>query len=176
VIDGEVSARRVDPKGKELRFGSMGAGALFGELAILTKDPRGSDVVAECAATIAEISAPSFQRLVEVSPVFSMHVMLLLANRFRANVDRLTDLSFLDLNQRLLLILSRMATHVTIGKDERNIVRELPSRQHLASLLSCTREAVSRSLKQLEDQGLIILYGDQVEILTSHNGEPSDET
>jgi CRP-like cAMP-binding protein len=175
VIDGVVSARRVDARGKELRYGSMGAGSIFGELAILTKDPRGTDVVAESVATVAEVTAQSFQQLLTESPQFSMHILTLLANRFRINSDRLTNLSFLDLNQRLLLLLSGMATRVTIGKSEMTIVRELPSRQHLASLLSCSREAVSRSLRQLEDQGAILVEGDQVQILAGQDGELAEE-
>lgn len=165
VIRGEVSARRVDAKGKELTFGTMGEGAIFGELSILTDSTRGADVVATTKSIIAELSAESFKLLLVSSPTFSTHVLTLLASRFRSNAERLNELSSLDLNQRLLLMLSRSATLIQIGKTEKLVVRELPSRQHIASLLSCSREAVSRSLRYLEEKGFIALDGDRVEVL-----------
>lgn len=85
-------------------------------------------------------------------------------------MERLSELSFVDLNQRLLQTLIRMATSVELDGATRLLVRELPSRQSLASLLSCSREAVSRALKQLEELGAIVILDNQVEILWTRRG------
>jgi CRP-like cAMP-binding protein len=166
VIRGSVSAVRIESsRGRELTYHSLGAGAIFGELALLTETPRSTDIIAEDRVQVVEIPAETFLQLLASSPLFSLYLLRSLARRLRASSERLGELSFLDLNQRLFVTLSRLATVVEIAGETRTLVRELPSRQHLASLLSCSREAVSRALKQLEDQGMIAVEGDCVELL-----------
>jgi CRP/FNR family cyclic AMP-dependent transcriptional regulator len=166
VIRGSVSAFRIESnRGKELTYCSLGAGAIFGELALLTETPRATDILAEDRVQVVEIPAEVFLQLLASSPSFSLYLLRSLAHRLRESSERLSDLSFLDLNQRLLVALSRLAIVIQIAGETRTFVRELPPRQYLASLLSCSREAVSRALKQLEEQGVIAVNGDSVELL-----------
>jgi CRP/FNR family cyclic AMP-dependent transcriptional regulator len=166
VITGSVSASRVEStKGKELTYRNLGAGAVFGEIAVLTDTPRTTDIVADTRTVIAVIPAKSFLELLGVSPSFSLYLLRSMAHRLRSSAERLSDLSFLDLNQRLFATLSRLSISIELDGEQRIIVRELPPRQYLASLLNCSREAVSRALKQLEEQAMISIDGDSVEIL-----------
>jgi CRP/FNR family cyclic AMP-dependent transcriptional regulator len=167
IIRGKLAARRLDPSGKELTYKLLKAGEFFGELALLSDGIRSSDVVAEERSVLAEICAESFKLLLATSPSFSSKILTHVVKLAQLNMERLSELSFIDLNQRLLQTLTRMATSVELDGETRLLVRELPSRQSLASLLSCGREAVSRALKQLEDLGAIVMRDDQVEILRS---------
>lgn len=171
IISGKLAARRLDPNGKELTYKLLEPGEFFGELAILSDGIRSSDVVAEERAVLVEISAESFRRLISTSPSFSSKIMTHVVKLAQLNMERLAELSFVDLNQRLLQTLIRMATTVELDGEERLLVRELPSRQSMASLLSCSREAVSRALKQLEERGAIVTRDDQVEILWTKQGQ-----
>jgi CRP/FNR family cyclic AMP-dependent transcriptional regulator len=166
IIRGSVSVVRIESnRGRELTYRSLGAGAIFGELALLTETPRTTDIIADDKVWVAEIPGETFLQLLAASPSFSLYLLRSLAGRLRTSSERLSDLSFLDLNQRLLVTLSRLSTVVEIAGEKRKLVRELPPRQQLASLLSCSREAVSRALKQLEEQGVIAVDGDCVELL-----------
>lgn len=165
IIRGKLAARRLDPSGKELTYKVLEPGEFFGELALLSDGIRSSDVVVEERSVLAEISAESFRRLLATSPSFSSKIITHVVKIAQLSIERLSELSFADLNQRLLQTLIRMATSVELNGETRLLVRELPSRQSLASLLSCSREAVSRALKQLEELGAIAMRDDQVEIL-----------
>jgi len=167
VIQGKLAARRLDPSGKELTYKLLEPGEFFGELALLSDGLRSNDVVTEERSVLAEISAESFRRLLSTSPTFSNQVISHVVKLAQLNLERLSELSFVDLNQRLLQTLIRMAVNVELNGEARLLVRELPSRQSLASLLSCSREAVSRALKQLEELGSISVRDDQVEILVA---------
>lgn len=164
IISGKLSARRLDPSGKELILGHMGPGAIVGELAILTGGMRSSDVIVQEPAVIAEIAAAHFAKLLGVSPRFSLKLMRALAERVQVASERLNEVSFLDLNQRLLQTLARLATPVEISGKETLLVRELPSHQELASLLCCSREAVTRALKLLSAKGIIEVRDGQAKI------------
>jgi len=165
ILSGRLVVRRQDSSGKELLLGIMGEGEIFGELAILTGGDRSADVLAHEPSIVAEIFAAQFSKLLAVSPRFSLRLMRALAERVQATSERLNEVSFLDLNQRLLQTLSRLATPVEIGGETMLLVRELPSHQELANLLGCSREAVTRGLKLLSAKGIIDVRDGQAEIL-----------
>jgi small-conductance mechanosensitive channel len=63
ILDGEVSVR----KGGNV-LARLGPGRFFGEMALLTGDPRKADVVAETQATCLEVDREGFKMLLEKNP------------------------------------------------------------------------------------------------------------
>ena len=59
------------------------AGALLGEMALIENSPRSATVRAATACRFARITAERFAFLVQQTPFFSLHVMIVLADRLR---------------------------------------------------------------------------------------------
>lgn len=76
ITDGTV---RVERDGEEVA--TLGAGAHFGELALLVDHPRNATVVAVTDLTVQVIDRRGFQNLLDNSPHLTRNLMLSLARR-----------------------------------------------------------------------------------------------
>lgn len=165
VIRGTLRVRRVSRHGKELTLKTVSSGAIIGDIGIITGASRSADIIAEEPSVLAEISAASFKRLLDTSPVFARTIIEGLAHIIQRSTDRLSAVTFLDVPERLMQTLLNISTTVQLEGAPPRLVRELPSHNHLATLVGCTREAVTRGLKQLQEEGLIEIDGVRVWIL-----------
>ena len=62
---------------------TLGAGALFGEMALIDSDRRSATATASTACELVVIDERRFQFLVRETPFFAQHVMRVMANRLR---------------------------------------------------------------------------------------------
>ena len=76
LVDGAVAVRRGGRKLAEL-----GPGDWFGEIAILTHQPRTATVTATSPVRLLVISDSAFRRLVETRPRIALHVLRSVAER-----------------------------------------------------------------------------------------------
>ncbi len=93
LLEGEVQAY-VERDGVEIVFGTMGAGALIGELAVLCEAPRAASVRAPDQATFLKWDANGFRRLLLrnthlAQKVFSQAMKVVLENQ-QALIEKLT--------------------------------------------------------------------------------------
>ncbi len=84
VLVGEVDLQIQDRVVVTLR-----GGAIFGEMALISRKPRVADAVARTDCRLARINEPRFLELVRTEPEFSLFVMRVLAERLRWADDRL---------------------------------------------------------------------------------------
>src|SRR3954467_5613415 len=85
ILAGLVAVRRKDPDtGMEFVLAELGAGQMFGEMALLTQKPRTASVVALEATTCAMLSRADFERVMREHPA----VALALAAAFAERLDR----------------------------------------------------------------------------------------
>src|SRR5579871_2765462 len=82
LVDGTAEIRR---KGKKID--TAGPGDFFGEMALLSDQPRNATVVATSAVDALVVTARNFRALVESNPLIALKVM-------RAVADRLPPSSF----------------------------------------------------------------------------------
>lgn len=162
LIKGLLLSRRTNCLGKALNLNLIYPGDLFGELALICGTPRSADIIAQERSILAQISHRSFSQLMYKSSTFSQAILKRTAQIALQNTEKLHEISFLDLNERLLQTLIRAATPIEVGGKEVLVVREIPRRQTLANFLSCTREAVSRGLKYLDEVGTIELLDGRI--------------
>src|SRR5436190_4380477 len=87
VLSGLVAVRRKDPEsGIEFLLAELGPDQMFGEMALLTKKPRGASVVALEATTCAVLDRPLFEAMMRSLPAFALSITGALADRLdRAN-------------------------------------------------------------------------------------------
>ena len=85
VKSGRVKVR-LEESGREIA--SLGRGEYFGEMSLLTGDPRTASVVADGDAMVLEIDAEVFRQLADVNPLAVEQVGVAAANR-RAELEHL---------------------------------------------------------------------------------------
>ncbi len=164
VIEGLLLSRRTNSLGKELNLNLIFSGDVFGELALICGIARATDIIAQERSILAKISQHSFSQLILKSSNFSQAILKRVAKIALQNTEKLHEISFLDLNQRLLQTLIRAAVPIEVAGKEVLVVREIPTQQTLANFLSCSREAVSRGLKKLVEIEAIDILDDQIYI------------
>jgi CRP/FNR family transcriptional regulator, cyclic AMP receptor protein len=69
---------------------SMGAGAVFGEMALVDDSPRTASAVAKTDCAVLRIDSRRFQSLVQKTPDFALQIMAVMANRLRRMNRRVT--------------------------------------------------------------------------------------
>jgi len=84
VRSGEVRVPVVDAVGRERFVAELGPGDLFGEMALMTGDPRSADVVAATDVTVLVLSKPSFSALLHQAPSVAEVLTRILAERLAA--------------------------------------------------------------------------------------------
>jgi CRP/FNR family cyclic AMP-dependent transcriptional regulator len=62
---------------------TLGAGELFGEMALIDAGPRSATATAAAGAHVAKVDERRFAFLVQQTPFFALHVMRVLARRLR---------------------------------------------------------------------------------------------
>ena len=78
VMEGEVE---IQVAGHAIE--TIGAGGIFGEMALIDDGPRSATAVVKSACKLAPVTPKRFMFLVEQTPYFSIHVMRLMSERMR---------------------------------------------------------------------------------------------
>ena len=167
VIDGQIKICRSDSNGKEATIALLGPGAHIGLVSLLSGNERSTDVITTCRTSLLSFDADRFQKFLQHMPSLSYKMLTSVSNRLEQTSNHLVELSLYDLSRRLALRLFEMAEVVEFSEEARLLVRQRPSHQELANMLGASREAVTRSLKQLEIDGNIIVEDDQVFVLST---------
>ncbi len=89
VLEGRVRVVSTDPEGQPRVLAFIGAGGFFGEMALLTGDPRSTDVVAATDTTLLELRRDDFEERVASHPLVLRQLVRLLAERQAATNARL---------------------------------------------------------------------------------------
>lgn len=82
VMRGSVEIQRGDKT-----IAEIGAGSVFGEMALIDGLPRSGDAIARTHGRLACIDEPHFKNLVREEPEFALSLMKILVERLRANLE-----------------------------------------------------------------------------------------
>jgi CRP/FNR family cyclic AMP-dependent transcriptional regulator len=152
VLKGSVRAFSMDRSGKEITFGIYFAGDYVGEMA-LDGGGRSANVEAMEATTCSLVHREALVAFIGQYPEFSMELLARVIRRARMATESARNLAFIDVYGRLNLLLCEMA-QPTHNNGERLIPQKL-THQQIAGLVGCSREMVSRILKDLVLGGYI---------------------
>jgi CRP-like cAMP-binding protein len=97
VLSGEVRAR-LKVGGHDNSLGKIGAGELFGEVAMLSRTARSADVVGEAPTRLLRLSSEAFQRLIEEDSALAARILFNISHSLATrlaerNIDLQKDLS-----------------------------------------------------------------------------------
>lgn len=144
IMAGTVRIYLADEEGNQIVISTMGAGEYFGEMA-LEPGSRSASVMAMEAVKLAIVTLDDFRTFLRSHPDFIFSLLGKLIRRTRALNRNLKSLALLDVYGRLVQLLNDMAENVD---GERLIMAPL-TQQEIASRIGCSREMVSKIMKDL---------------------------
>jgi CRP/FNR family cyclic AMP-dependent transcriptional regulator len=154
IVAGTVRVTTYSPGGRETSFRELAAGTSFGELAALDGRPRSADVVSLTPGLLASMPPAAFRDLLREEWIVNERVLVRLTDLARGLVDRVLELSTLNVQQRVCGELLRLAQ--AAGKDGNHArIEPVPRHSELANRVSTYREQVTRELSALVRTGVL---------------------
>ena len=150
VVSGVVKIFKTSGEGKEQILTIVRPGESFNDVAIFDDGPSLASVQAMGPVVLYGIRKNHLWGILREHPTMAGNIIKVLASRMRQLVSLVEDLSFRHVVGRVARILLEHAGDST-GPRPRL------TRQEIAAMAGTAREVVSRSLKSLEDEGVIRL-------------------
>jgi CRP/FNR family cyclic AMP-dependent transcriptional regulator len=152
VLSGQLKVTFYAESGREIDFRDLKAGQSFGEMSAIDGKPRSASVIAQTDATVAAMTAPDFLTALRTYPVVAMATLRKLTSLVRSLSERVQEQAE-RVEVRICHELLRMARGAMISPS---VARLSPSPKHLAiaNRVNTHREAVTRLLAKLKEQGI----------------------
>jgi CRP-like cAMP-binding protein len=143
--------------GRKIVLRDLGPGELFGELAIVDGLPRSADAVALAPSQLAVLSCTEFKTLIGEEPQVGLWMANQMANIVRDLSERAFALSTLPVSTRIHVELLRLAASIgrKVDNDDTIFIQLMPTHAEIAARIGTHREAVSRELALLSQEGLV---------------------
>ncbi len=138
---------------REVTYGVYGPGEYLGELS-LDGGPRSASVITLEACTCAVVTRRTLERFIAERPEFAFELLAKVIRRVRATTLSVRQLALNDVYGRLKLLLVSLAVLQADGSQR---LVERITHQEMAHRLGCSREMVSRLMKDLERGGYLTL-------------------
>jgi CRP-like cAMP-binding protein len=159
ISDGSVKITRMSDDGREVILAILGEGDFFGEMALLDGEGRSANVVALENAEVLTLQRSDFLEILERFPKIAIHLLKELTTRIRHSDQQIESLSLSGAEQRIALVLIRLAEEMGQIKEGTVTIENIPYQQDIANMAGTSRETVSRVYKMLEDKQYISRKG-----------------
>lgn len=159
IVEGRVKAYVSDSAGREVILSTLGPGEYFGEVA-LDAGPRSACVMSLEPCVLSVVPLADLDLLIRHSPAFASHFINRLLGRIRSLTKSVSSLALMDAYGRVARLLLESA-------ETRGGVQFVPERlthADIASRVGCTREMVSRVMKDLVQSGHVTVEADRIVI------------
>lgn len=152
VRSGRLRAFAADPNGKEITLGLYGPGEYVGEMS-LDGGPRSANVETLEPTTCAVVTREALLAYIAQEPDFALEMMARLIRRARLATESTRSLALIDVYGRFKRLLEQLSQPPSA--DGSRVLRERITHQQIANHLACSREMVSRLMKDLEVGGYV---------------------
>ena len=159
LIEGTVRIFQLAECGREITLYRSRPGDLcvMSLNSLVNQTPFSAMAVTETPVKVLSLNQIEFHAALGISPAFRLRILKGLASNFQSVLEIFHDTAFLNIDSRLACLLGRLferrqsdTLHVTHAE--------------LANELGTSREVVSRTLKQLEQQGCLELSRGQIKL------------
>lgn len=152
---GRVRLAYLDEDGRRLTFAIMGTGQVFGETALVGEDRRRwiAEAMEDC--TLCMVPKKDLLRFAEGNPRLALSITKLVGNRMVDVENKLEDLLFKGVRERLARTLLRLGEEFGTVEEKGSKTSVAVTHQELAHLIAATRETTSTILGELEREGLL---------------------
>jgi len=160
VISGSIRVMRTDEDGRELLlyYIESGESCIMSFLGGLHQDASKIKAIAEEKTEILFIPIERVTELIKEYPEWLKYIFRLYHKRFEELLEVVNEVAFKKMDERILNFIKKK---VELTKNnELHLTHE-----QIAQELGTARVVVSRLLKQMEDEGLIVLGRNKIELM-----------
>lgn len=161
IVSGKLRAFSADGHGKEVTLGTYGPGDYVGEMA-LDGGPRSASVIALEATVCSVVTSEMVREHIASDPVFAHELMSRLIRRARLATASLRSVALIDTYGRLANLLNGLAKP---QPDGRQVVLDRITHLDISHQIACSREMVSRLMKDLENNGYLSIVNRRVVLI-----------
>lgn len=160
LLAGQVKIYKASAEGKEQILHMLGPGEPFAEVPVFQGTRFPANAMAVQPSTVLYTEKSVLTRLMQRDASLAMAMLAALSQRLRQMATMIGQLTLREVPARLAAYLLHQA-----GEKEADTFVLDMSKGNLAGLLGSTREALSRALARLADQGLIAMENRTITIL-----------
>ncbi len=156
VFEGRVKIGTYGDEGKEITKAVLGAGEVFGELAIIDENGKRRDFAyamektITCVLTIQEIKS-----LMREYNGFNLFMMQIMGRRVLDMEKRLESLVFKDSRSRIVEYLYNLGLNKGQRVGYEMLVRKFTTHQEIANLTATSRQTVTTVLNELRNKNVL---------------------
>jgi CRP/FNR family transcriptional regulator len=154
VRKGDLRVTREHPDGRAIALATLGAGDIFGELAMLDGEARSASVETLTDSELLALPAADVRRLLADHPGISVKLIAALTKRLRETNERVARQSFQTVPSRVAGVLNQLIAEESASAGRQGITIRM-TQADLAQLAGTSRESVSRFLATLERAGVV---------------------
>lgn len=145
VVSGRVRAYSVDDRGREITYGSYGPNETIGEMC-LDGGPRSASVITTEPTVCVMITRQRLIEHIRADPDFALLLITKIIERARIATRNARNMALLDVYGRVVQLLEALAV---LQPDGTRVINERLTHAEVANRVGCSREMVSRLLKDL---------------------------
>jgi len=158
VISGALKEIKTSAEGKELILRIVRPGESFNDIPVFDGGHNIASVQAIGSVSLYEISSTNMEIILHEHPDVALNAIKVIAQRARFFTSLVEDLSFKHVIGRIAKLLLEYA-------DNRTESGIKLTQQDMAAIVGTVREMVSRSLKALEEKGIIKMNHHRIVII-----------
>lgn len=151
VLTGRLRAFSVGADGREVTYAHYGPGEFVGEMG-LDGGPRSAHVEAVQATLVSVVTRPTLQAHLEADPAFAFELLAKVIRLARVATVSLRQIALNDVYGRLKALLEGLAQPLADGS---RLADPAPTHLEMSQTLGCSREMISRVMKDLERGGYV---------------------
>lgn len=155
IVSGRVGLYTDSDEGKELGFGFLNQGDVFGEIALLDGGVRTATVKAIDITTLLVIEKRDFLPFLEKKPKVSIQLLSTMASRLRSTDEHFEDIFFRNLPGRLAKKFLGLAEDYGHETDTGIEIDMKLSQSEIGKFTGATRESINKQMRAWEADGLI---------------------
>jgi CRP/FNR family cyclic AMP-dependent transcriptional regulator len=180
VISGTVKISITSADGRSAILNLIGAGEIFGEVAVLDGLARTADATANTNCEILVVDRRDFIPFLRSQPALAMKFIELLCTRLRWTSDQVEEVILQNLPGRLASALLRLTEKHKLAPGGRTIAI---TQQEISEMVGMTRESINKQLRawaarkwvRLEHGAIVVLDAKPLQALTEAGSGDKDD-
>ena len=157
--EGRVQLYRISPDGKKLVIGTVGPGAIFGEMALIGQGMHNTFAEATEECVLLVMSREDVEHLLVTKPKVALRIFEELGSRLKETEARLEEIAFKGIPARLASFLLQLA-----GEQGDDTITGM-THQDMGEQIGTYRETTTQTLNIFKADGLIDIGRKRIIIL-----------
>ena len=153
ILSGKVRVFGSDEKSKEVTLLVQEAGSYFGELALLSDEPRSATVQALEQTVCGVISKVDFINWLKSHPDVAISLLGVLSEKIRFLTEKVKQMALSNVYERTIKVLQDIASK----EGDTYVIHNRPTQQELANMVGSSREMINKIMKELTKGGYIAI-------------------